>query len=172
MAVRIGELAKRAGVATSALRFYEAAGLLPPAPRSEAGYRLYDPDLVGRLEFIQRAQKLGLSLDEIRELIGSREAAGGSQRDRLRHVVAHKLAAVERRAAELEALKSELEGMYVRLSRHAGAECGHLGDCGCWLPTEEEVIAMSSDVKSVVNCGCCDCPDPDCDCDCDCCRTR
>jgi len=157
MAVRIGELAKRAGVAPSALRFYEAAGLIPAAERTPAGYRLYAPELLGRLAFIQRAQRLGLSLAEIKDLLGSRQADGGSDRTRLQHVVAHKLAEVERRSADLLALRSELEGMYVRLSRHPGPECGHLGDCGCWLPTEEEVTAMSAEVKAVVSCGCCDC---------------
>jgi len=170
MAVRIGELARRAGVAPSALRFYEAAGLLPEPERTPSGYRLYAPELLGRLEFIRRAQGLGLSLAEIRALLDGRSAAAGSDRRRLQHVVAHKLADVERREADLLALKSELESMYVRLRRHAVPECGHLGDCGCWLPTEEEVKLMSADVKSVLSCGCSDCSDPTCGCDCDCCR--
>src|SRR5579862_656983 len=158
MAVRIGELARRAGLATSALRYYEAAGLLPPAERTAAGYRLYPPGLVGRLEFIRRAQQLGLSLDEIRELISADDDG------RLRHSVAHKLAEVERRAQDLLALKTELEGMYVLLLRHPAPECGHLGDCACWLPTEEEVSAMSADVSAVLCCDCGDCFGPDCDC--------
>jgi DNA-binding transcriptional MerR regulator len=163
MAVRIGELARRAGLAPSAVRFYEAAGLLPAAERTPSGYRLYDAQVLGRLEFIRRAQVLGLSLAQIRELISANENG------LLRHAVAHKLADVERRTQDLLALKSELEGMYVRLLRHPAPECGHLGDCGCWLPTEEEVTAMSADVKSVLSCGCCDCSDcsgPDCGCDC------
>ena len=160
MAVRIGELAKRAGVATSALRFYEAAGLLQATERTAAGYRLYDDEVLGRLEFIRRARRLGLSLAEIRELIAQDHRVG------LQHTVAHKLADVERRTEDLLALKNQLESMYVRLLRHPAPDCGHVGDCGCWLPTEEEVNAMSADVKSVVSCGCCDCSDPDCDCDC------
>lgn len=166
MAIRIGELARRAGVAPSALRFYEAAGLLPAADRTPAGYRLYAPELAGRLDFIRRAQALGLSLSEIKELLDSGSAGPDADHDRLRHAVAHKLADVERRTADLLALRSELEGMYVRLQRRAGPECGHLGDCGCWLPTEEEVNAMSADVKSVLSCDCGDCCDGGCDCDC------
>ena len=165
MAVRIGELARRAGVAPSAVRFYEAAGLLPAAQRTPSGYRLYDPAVVGRLDFIRRAQQLGLSLAEIRELIRA------NQNGLLRHTVAHKLADVERRSQDLLALRSELESMYVRLLRQPAPECGHLGDCGCWLPTEEEVNAMSAEVKSVLSCDCCDCADcSDPDCGCDCCR--
>jgi DNA-binding transcriptional MerR regulator len=172
MAVRIGEIARRAGVATSALRYYEAAGLLPAAERTPAGYRLYPTELLGRLEFIQRAQALGLSLNEIKELIASRGADAASERGRLRHVVAHKLAEVQRRETDLRALKAELEGMYVRLLRSPGPECGHVGDCGCWLPNDKEVMAMSTEIKAVKTCGCDGCPDPDCGCDCDCCRNR
>lgn len=166
MAVRIGELARRARMAPSAVRFYEATGLLPAAERTASGYRLYAPELLGRLEFIRRAQALGLSLAEIRALIESRSAGVAADRGRLQHIVAHKLADVERREADLRTLRSELEGMYVRLQRSAVPECGHLGDCGCWLPTDEEVNVMSADVKSVLSCGCCDCSDPGCDCDC------
>lgn len=61
----------------------------------------------------------------------------------MRHVVAHKLAETERRAAELATLRAALEGLYLRLARAPLAECGHVGDCGCWIPTEEEVIAMT-----------------------------
>jgi DNA-binding transcriptional MerR regulator len=165
MAVRIGELARRAGVAPSALRFYESAGLLPAAERTPAGYRVYGPELVGRLDFIRRAQALGLSLAEIRALLDTRSAGPAEDRERLQHVVAHKLADVERRETDLLALKSELQTMYVRLQRHSLAECGHLGDCGCWLPNEEEVRLMSADVKSVLSCGCGDCcDDPNCGC--------
>lgn len=165
MAVRIGELARRAGVAPSAVRFYEAAGLLPAAERTASGYRVYNLEVLGRLEFIRRARQLGLSLAEIRDLIRA------NQNGLLRHTVAHKLADVERRSQDLLALRSELESMYVRLLRQPAPECGHLGDCGCWLPTEEEVNAMSAEVKSVLSCDCCDCADcSDPDCGCDCCR--
>ena len=171
MALRIGDLARRSGIATSALRFYEDAGLLAPSSRSEAGYRLYDPTALGRLDFIQRARRLGLSLAEIRELIASTTLDQAADRDRVRHVVAHKLAETERRVNELTVLKTELEALYVRLLRSPEFQCGHIGDCGCWLPTEKEVMMMADDVESVQACDCSDCPDPDCVCDCDCCAT-
>jgi DNA-binding transcriptional MerR regulator len=168
MVLRIGALAKQTGLATSALRYYEEAGLLEPAARTEAGYRVYADQALGRVAFIRRAQSLGLSVKEIRELIASREDPD-IDRVRLRHVVAHKLAATERRMAELEHLKDELQGMYVRLLRDPAIACGHLGDCACWLPTAEEVNSMATDVKAIEQCGCGDCPVPGCDCDCDCC---
>jgi MerR family redox-sensitive transcriptional activator SoxR len=66
----IGALSERTGVATSALRFYEAEDLIP-ATRSDAGQRRYSRDVVRRVSFIRVAQQVGLSLDEIREALGS-----------------------------------------------------------------------------------------------------
>jgi len=170
MAMRIGELARSAGMAASALRYYEQAGLLPPARRSEAGYRLYGPEAAGRLAFVRRARALGLSLREIRQLVDGPRADNGAERAAVRHVVAHKVADVDRRLRELEALRAELSALYVRLLRAPGPDCGHVGDCACWLPTEEEVRAMKADVESAAG-GCCGCSDPDCDCHdgCGCC---
>lgn len=74
----IGELARRAGVRTSALRYYEKEGLLEPADRTEAGYRLYMPEDEQTLRFIQRAQRLGFSLADIRELLPGQ--GGGAAR--------------------------------------------------------------------------------------------
>jgi MerR family copper efflux transcriptional regulator len=65
----IGQLAKRVGLRPSALRYYEQEGLLQPDGRSEAGYRLYQPESEQRLRFIQRAQRLGFSLADIRALL-------------------------------------------------------------------------------------------------------
>lgn len=65
----IGQLAKRVGLRTSALRYYEEQGLLEPTARTEAGYRLYGAEAEQTLRFIQRAQRLGFSLDDIRTLL-------------------------------------------------------------------------------------------------------
>jgi MerR family transcriptional regulator, redox-sensitive transcriptional activator SoxR len=62
----IGQLATRAGVAASALRFYEEQGLLTPVARSSGGRRLYHRDALRRVAFIRTAQRVGLSLDEIK----------------------------------------------------------------------------------------------------------
>src|ERR671923_1495551 len=64
----IGEVARRAGVATSAIRYYERVGLLPPAERV-SGQRRYGEETLGRLAFIGVAQNAGFSLREIRELV-------------------------------------------------------------------------------------------------------
>ena len=74
-ALRIGEVALRAGVSIDAVRYYERRRLLPDAPRTEGGFRLFTPDTVERLRFIKQAQELGFSLDEIGELL----ATGGAR---------------------------------------------------------------------------------------------
>lgn len=63
--MKIGEIAKAAGVSTSRIRFYERKGIIPPAARGENGYRDYPAELVAILRFIEQAQGLGFSLKEI-----------------------------------------------------------------------------------------------------------
>ena len=75
--MKIGELAELGGVAPSALRYYEAQGLLSPVDRTESGYRVYDSAALGRLGFIRRAQALGLSVRQIRRLLAETEARLG-----------------------------------------------------------------------------------------------
>jgi len=70
----IGQLAERSGLKRSALRFYETQGLLQPAQRTEAGYRLYAPEAESQVRFIQRAQRLGFSLNDIRQLMDDQSA--------------------------------------------------------------------------------------------------
>lgn len=68
-ALRIGEVALRAGVSIDTVRYYERRQLLPAAPRTEGGFRLFAPETVERVRFIKQAQELGFSLDEIGELL-------------------------------------------------------------------------------------------------------
>jgi len=65
----IGQMAGEMGVATTALRFYERAGLIQPTERSRAGYRLYDASAVERLRFIRAGQAVGFTLEDIRSLL-------------------------------------------------------------------------------------------------------
>ena len=67
--LRSGELAKQAGVNVETLRVYERKGILPQPPRRASGYREYPPDAVDRIRFIKRAQELGFTLKEIKELL-------------------------------------------------------------------------------------------------------
>jgi MerR family redox-sensitive transcriptional activator SoxR len=70
MLLTIGEVADRAGVNTSALRFYEREGLIE-STRTEGGQRRYERDVLRRIAFIRAAQRVGLTLDEIREALGT-----------------------------------------------------------------------------------------------------
>jgi MerR family transcriptional regulator, redox-sensitive transcriptional activator SoxR len=68
----IGEVAERAGMSASRIRFYEARGLLPE-PERAAGKRRYGQDVLRRLAIIDAAQRVGFTLEEIRDLLGSRD---------------------------------------------------------------------------------------------------
>ncbi len=105
----IGEAAERSGFSASALRFYEDIGLVVPATRTAAGYRLYDDASLGRLTFIARAKQLGCSLDEITDLVGiwDGERCGPVQR-KFHDLVTAKLADTQRQIDELTALADQL----------------------------------------------------------------
>lgn len=110
--MKIGEIAKRAGVSASRIRFYEEQGILPPAPRGANGYRDYPESLIATLGFIEQAQRLGFSLKEIAghtTLEGKVcDALPQKLRAKLAEVDAH-IAAAQARRAELVALIATLE---------------------------------------------------------------
>jgi DNA-binding transcriptional MerR regulator len=83
----IGEVAQRAGMSTSRIRYYEARGLLP-APERAAGQRRYTEEVFRRLAIINAAQKVGFALEEIRDLLGSRDEPA---HERLRQLALLKL---------------------------------------------------------------------------------
>ncbi len=72
--LKVGEVAKQAGVNLQTVRYYERRGLLPRAPRTGSNYRAYPEDAVRRVQFIKRAQELGFTLQEINELLSLRAA--------------------------------------------------------------------------------------------------
>ncbi|MHB1486592.1 MAG: MerR family transcriptional regulator [Acidimicrobiales bacterium] len=136
----IGEVARRCGLATSALRFWEAEGLVNPTHRTASGYRRYDTEAVARVQFILRAQALGLSLNKVRELLRAADGEGQEAvRERLRHSLAHKLAETHRQVEELTDFAAQLERVWVRLAQGGPCECRHLGQCSC-LPPEVQTI--------------------------------
>lgn len=72
-AMQIGEVARRVGVATSAIRFYEDEGLLPEPERTPSGYRDYHPSVIDRLGFIRAGQAVGLTLRELHDVLQIRD---------------------------------------------------------------------------------------------------
>jgi MerR family transcriptional regulator, copper efflux regulator len=116
----IGQLAKRVGLRPSALRFYEAEGLLTPSAHSEAGYRLYSPAAEDTLRFIQRAQRLGFALADIKALLAGR--AGGTIEDgTLAALARERLIALERQLTPQLVLRHELS-LFLRDLQMAPAE--------------------------------------------------
>jgi len=84
--MKIGQLAKLAGVSVDTIRYYERRGLLAPPARTSSGYRCYTPDELRRLTFIVRAKRLGFTLEETRQLLtlGSDDHACATVRKRAR----------------------------------------------------------------------------------------
>ena len=111
--MRIGELAARAGVNPKTVRFYEARGLLPDPPRLASGYRDYGGEAQARLAFIRTAQRLGFTLNEIREIISFRER-GERPCDYVLSVLSTQVADLDRRIGELVALRAELVALKAR----------------------------------------------------------
>jgi len=108
--MRIKEVAERSGFSAPTLRYYEEIGLLPLPARTPGGYRSYDEATVERLAFIARAKQLGCSLEEIGALMTAWDGGRcGPVQDRLRMLVASKLAAARAQIVELMTLSSELQ---------------------------------------------------------------
>ncbi len=129
--MHIGELATRFGLNPKTVRYYEEIGLLPRADRSETGYRLYDERDVERLGFIRRAKTLGLSLDEIRDILSVQEE-GSPPCGQVLNLISAKISAIDRRIAELATFRAELatlqaawtdEGERVRRAATAASIC-------------------------------------------------
>jgi len=110
----IGTLADRLGVNTRTIRYYERVGLIPPAQRSEGGYRLYTPADEDRIRFIKSAQRVGLTLGEVKETLAFRE-----RDERPCHYVAglidERLGEVNQRLRELRTFKHELTQLRERM---------------------------------------------------------
>jgi len=122
-ALTIGHLAKQAGVNLETVRFYERRGLLPRPPRSAAGYRLFPAEAARRLKFIRRAQELGFSLAEIRELLSLRMSRATTSAA-IRARAEAKMADIEAKIKTLESMKKTLR----RLTRVCDG-CGPVARC-------------------------------------------
>jgi MerR family copper efflux transcriptional regulator len=120
-ALGIGQLAKRGGVGIDTVRYYERNGLLTPRTRLASGYRRYGELELSRLRFIRRAQALGFTLKEVKELL-----ALSGQRDvgRVKRSAQAKLADVERRIAALERVREGLANLIEACPGH-----GRAADC-------------------------------------------
>jgi len=122
--LRIGEVARLAGVNIQTLRYYERRGILEQPQRSRSGYRQYPVETVELVRMIKRAQKLGFSLDEIERLLRIRKGGNGAC-TRARDIAAHKLRLLNERIEELADVKRTLEELIRDCQPRRPAE-----DCG------------------------------------------
>ncbi|MGC8472896.1 MAG: heavy metal-responsive transcriptional regulator [Candidatus Dormibacteria bacterium] len=114
--MRIGELAHRVGVNPRTVRFYEGVGLLPEPARRPSGYREYREDDVERLAFVKTAQRLGLSLAEIHEIIALKER-GERPCAYVLSVLDRQVVDIDQRLADLTALRADLVALQAQADR-------------------------------------------------------
>ena len=128
--MRIGEVAEQAGVRTSLIRYYERIGLLP-APERVSGQRRYDASVLRRLAVIDVAQRAGLSLDEIGELVRA-----GSE-----PISEHLPDLAERKLPEIDALIDRAQRVRAWLQTARGCGCQTIDECALFdatsLPAED-----------------------------------
>lgn len=106
--MNIGEAAAASGVSAKMMRHYESVALLPPASRTESGYRQYTDKDVHTLRFIRRARDLGFSIDEIRDLLSLWQNRGRPSRQVKALAQAH-LQDLQAKIDEIQAMKTALE---------------------------------------------------------------
>jgi MerR family transcriptional regulator, redox-sensitive transcriptional activator SoxR len=131
----IGQVAARAGVNTSHIRYYEDVGVLPPADRV-AGQRRYTEDVLHRLSIIDVAQRAGLTLDEIRDLTGP-----GNAGDRIR-------ALADRKLPDIEALIERAQAVKRWLDVARSCDCSTVDVCGLFV--DPTLAPPPGDVKLAI----------------------
>ena len=119
--MKIGELARAAGVPIDTVRYYERQGLLPLPARTTSGYRQYGHDDVARLRFVRRAKALGFTLEEIRELLGL-SARREADMAGMKAAAMQKLADIDDKLAELQRMRAGLDSLIASCPGHGALE--------------------------------------------------
>jgi len=132
--LRIGDVARSAGVNVQTLRYYERRGLVVAGFRRHSGQREYDEADVSRVRIIKAAQRLGFTLAEIQEMfdLSAHRRATGELRAR----ATAKVAEIDGRIARLQAMRADLEAVIA-------AECDSLTDCSCGLGCPLPFVELS-----------------------------
>ena len=131
--LRVAELAGLVGMSADTVRYYERVGLLPPPARTSSGYRAFDAGAVDRLRFIQGAQRLGLHLKDIRELLAVRDT-GVCACEPAEELLRRRLAELDAEVARLAALRTQMAAMVEALP---GVGCPPPTP-GTWCPPTPE----------------------------------
>jgi DNA-binding transcriptional MerR regulator len=127
--MKVADLAAAAGVGPDTVRYYEKVGLLPPPSRSRAGYRMYESAAVDRLRFIQGAQRLGLRLREVRDLLAIRET-GVCPCEPAETMLRRRMEEIDVEMARLAELRRDLAAMVAALPGGGCPEPGSWSPCG------------------------------------------
>jgi DNA-binding transcriptional MerR regulator len=130
--LRVAELAALVGLTPDTIRYYERAGLLPPPARTATGYRAYDPAVAERLRFIKGAQRLGLRLRDIRDLLAVRDT-GVCPCEPAEDLLRRRLAELAEEMARMQALRAQMVSMLEALPT---PDCPPLTP-GTWCPPSE-----------------------------------
>jgi DNA-binding transcriptional MerR regulator len=129
---RIGEIAQQTGVSVETLRYYEKRRLLNAPPRTEGGFRLYSDDAVQQVRFIKQAQSLGLTLDDVQQLLTGRQRQSHVASCRkVRDLLTQRVLDIDARVKELREFRRTLHGHLVACEQALAAA----GDPRC--PTIE-----------------------------------
>lgn len=135
--MNIGQTAKASGVSAKMIRYYEQTGLLPPAARSEAGYRTYGERDVHVLRFIRRSRDLGFTVEGIRELLTLWQDRSRQSGDVKQLALGH-VADLKRRITELEAMVDTLQTLADCCRGDHRPDCPILADLETGAPMLEE----------------------------------
>ena len=105
---KISDITKQTGLSADTLRYYEKFGLLPNISRNASGIRQYDDKDISRIKFIQRAQRMNFSLEEIKHLLSMRDNPQHAKNE-VRFLTSEKLNDIEHQLEELTTLRNELK---------------------------------------------------------------
>lgn len=120
--MKIGEVARQVGLATSAIRFYEDQGLIPEPRRTESGYRDYEPAVVDRIRFIRAGQAVGLTLRQLNQVLSIRDE-GESPCRHVTELLDIRINDVDQRIEEMHVLRRDLTAMRLNASDLDPADC-------------------------------------------------
>jgi DNA-binding transcriptional MerR regulator len=120
--MKIGEIAAAAATKVETVRFYEKVGLLPPPARTQGNNRSYGTGHLQRLSFIRRARHLGISLDDVRELLELADDEGQSC-EAVDAIASAHLVDIERKLADLNQMAAELRRMIGQCHKGRVSDC-------------------------------------------------
>ena len=120
--MNIGTVARRSGVPAKTIRYYESVGLIAPAARTAAGYRVYDQRDIEVLRFVQRARSLGFSVDDVGSLLALWQDRRRSSAE-VKALARRRVEDIDRKIAELEEMRSTLTDLMQRCHGDQRPDC-------------------------------------------------